>query len=235
MTICCGRRPDSPLFRNLDESARSVMYIPKGKLTPEARRLMLADVNKAQEHGERGEYAKAKAIAENVRAGLALAGVRSAHVLWLLAVTDDYLGEVEEAFQFITEAMAIDPMEPNIERSFNVITDHIRRMLIDPERDLSDESTPRLHDMLVRAGKADELVHIAMARHLATVGKDSEAMKLLDAVLLLSPPCRDAWVVKSLLARKMGLLDEAVAAEAQASACDGGAVPLFTKPSKALA
>ena len=118
------------------------MYVPKGKLTPEARRLMMADIARVHEHGERREYAEAKALLERVLGGLAMAGVRSAHVLWLLAITNDYLGEVEEALRLITEAMAVDPMEPSIEKSFGIIADRIRRILIDPDRDLTDESTP---------------------------------------------------------------------------------------------
>ena len=212
------------------------MYVAKGKRTPEARRLMLADIAKVHEHGERREYAEAKVLAEKVRAGLAMASVRSAHVLWLLAVTSDYLGEVEEAFRFIMEAMTVDPMEPNIEKSFGIITDRLRRALIDPERDLADESTPRLHDMLVQAGKADELVHVAMARHLEAVGKPDEALKLLDAVLLLSPGCRDAWVVKAIVAKNAGREEEALAAQAEAAALDGAALaPLFGVAGKAVA
>lgn len=205
------------------------------KLTPETRRLMLADLARVHEHGERREYAEAKKLALKVAGGLSWAGVASAHVSWLLAITSDYLGEVEEAFRYITEAIRMDPLEPNIEKSFCIITDRIRRMLIDPDRDLADESTGRLHGMLVEGGKADELVHLAMARHLAEVGKEGDAMKLVEAVLLLSPACRDAWVVKATLAKKFGLLEEAVAAEAEASALNGGPMPVFGIPGKAVA
>jgi tetratricopeptide (TPR) repeat protein len=205
------------------------------KLTPEARRLMLADIARVHEHGERREYAEAKKLALKVAGGLAVAGVASAHLSWLLAITCDYQGEVEEAFRYITEAMRMDPLEPNIEKSFGIITDRIRRTLIDPDRDLADRSTPRLHGMLVEAGKADELVHLALARHLAEVGKDAEAMKLIEAVLLLSPACRDAWVVKAMLAKKLGLVEDALAAEAEAAALDGGPVPLFGIPGQAVA
>ncbi|HJW74258.1 MAG TPA: hypothetical protein VJ787_01125 [Thermoleophilia bacterium] len=196
---------------------------------------MLADMNKVHEHGERREYAEAKKLALKVSGGLSWAGVQSGHVTWVLAVLSDYLGEEEEAFKFISEAMRMDPLEPSIQKSFDIITDRIRRMLIDPERDLADDSTPRLHGMLVAAGKADELVHIAMACHLEAVGRDNEAMKLLDAVLLLAPACRDAWVVKAMMAKKLGLIDEAMAAEVEASACDSGPVPLFAIPGKAVA
>jgi tetratricopeptide (TPR) repeat protein len=211
------------------------VYVPKGKLTPEARRLMAADVARVHEHGERHEYAEGKALALKVRGGLDLAGVASPHVCWLLAVLCDDLGELEEAFNHITEATALDPLEPGITRSFGIITDRLRRALIDPERDPADESTPRLHGMLVQAGKADELAHIAMARHLAEVGKADEALALLDAVVLLAPGCRDAWVAKSTIAKNLGRHEEAAVARAQASALDGGPVPLFGIPGQAVA
>lgn len=213
------------------------MFIPKGRLTAEARKLMVADVAKVHEHGERREYAEAKELAEKVRRGLDLAGVRSAHVLWLLAITNDYLGELEEAFKYITEATALDPMEPGIIRSFEVITNHIRQALIDPERDPADDAVPRLHGMLVQAGKADELAHIAMARHLAEVGKGDGALVLLDAIVLLSPTCRDAWVVKSIIAKNLGRHEEAAVAHAQAIACeDGSQMPFpFGIPGQAVA
>jgi tetratricopeptide (TPR) repeat protein len=196
---------------------------------------MLADMQRVDELGRQQQYAEARELAMKVKGGLAWAGVRSAHVEWLLAVLSDYLAEPEQAYQHIMEAMQMDPVEPSIEKSFGIITDKLRRLLIDPEHDLTDESTPRLHAMLVEAGKADELVHIAMARHLAEVGKGDDAMKLLNAVLLLSPACRDAWAVKSMLAKKLGLIEEAATAEAEASACDGGTVPLFGIPGQAVA
>ena len=97
------------------------------KLTPEARRLMLADLARVHEHGERREYEEAKKLALKVAGGLAFAGIASAHVSWLLAITSDYMGQVEEAFRHISEAMRMDPMEPNVEKSFGIITARIRR------------------------------------------------------------------------------------------------------------
>ena len=76
-----------------------------------------------------------------------------------------------------------------------------------------------------------------MARHLAEVGKGDDALALLDAVVLLSPACRDAWVVKSILAKNLGHHEEAAVAHAQAIACEGGGqVPfLFGVPGQAVA
>jgi tetratricopeptide (TPR) repeat protein len=230
---------DGPLLPrvhlDLGHAPEEDVLLTNRKLTPDARKAMLADLAKVHEHGERREYADAKTLALKVKAGLAWAGVRSPHIEWLLAVCSDYLGEVEEAFHYITEAMTLDPLEPSVQKSFDIIANRLRGMLLDANRDLADDSTPRLHRMLVEAGKADELVHLAMARHLAEVGKDAEAMKLVEAVLLLSPTCRDAWLAKATLAKKLGLADEAVAAEAEASACDGEPVRLFGISGKAVA
>lgn len=208
----------------------------KRNLTPEARRHLLDEMRRVDGLGQQQEYAEAKKLALNLYAALACAGLQSAHLTWLLAVFSDYLDEMDEAFHYILEAMAMDPLEPTIEKSFGIVTEKLRRLLLDPDRDPSDESTPRLHGMLVRAGKADDLVHLALARHLEAVGKAEEALRVLDAVLLLSPGCRDAWVAKAGLAKLMGRGEVALEAEAEAVALDGTApVPLFGVSGKAVA
>jgi tetratricopeptide (TPR) repeat protein len=210
--------------------------MPKRKLTPEMRRTMLADLARLHEHGERREYEEARKLAENITAGLARVGLGSAHISWVRAVLFDYLGELEQAFRLAMEAITLDPVEPNYEKSFCIIVDKLRRALLDPERDPADESTPRLHAMLVQAGKADDLVHVALARHLAEVGKGEEALTVLDAVVRLSPVCGDAWTVKAVIARDLGREEEALAAQAEAAACDGGGqVLLFGIPGQAVA
>lgn len=206
----------------------------KGKLTSEVRRMMLADMRRAHELVNERDYSEAKKVVEKVAAGLAWANARSAHVIWALAVVNDYLGDLGEALKHIMEAIRMDPLEPAITRSFDIITDKLRHALIDAERDPSDETTPGLYAVLVQADRADDMVHVAMARHLDAVGKAAEAMKLLDAVVLLSPACRDAWLLKAAVARNLGLVEEAVAAEVEAVACDGEA-PLFGIPGKAVA
>jgi hypothetical protein len=206
-----------------------------GTLAPEARKALLADMGKVHGMVERQQYDEAKKLAENVAARCYRAGVSSAHVSWALAVIADYQGDAEGAFKNVMEAVQMDPLEPNIVRSFDIITDRLRAALLDPERDVAEEFTARLHAMLVQAGKADDLAHVAMARHLAATGKDGEAMKLLDAVTTLFPSCRDAWVAKASVAKKLGLTDDALAAEMAASSCDGNAAPMFAISGRAEA
>jgi predicted Zn-dependent protease len=205
------------------------------KLSPELQKALRADIRKFHECMNERDYGAAKDAAAKAARGCASAGIQSAHAIWALAVANDCLGEVEVAFKLISEAAVMDPLDVNIEKSLSIIVARIRHILIDRNRDPADDSTPRLHALLVQGGMADELVHLAMARYLAAVGKAGEAMKFVEAVLLLSPTCRDAWVVKAELAKTLGLADEAVAAEAEASACDGGPVPLFGIAGKAVA
>lgn len=205
------------------------------KLAPETRRLMLLDMQRAQELVNAGNHAEAKGIVENVAAGLAWAGVTSASVLWARAVVADYLGDGDSAFKFIMEASGMDPLDPAIARSFDIISEKLRRTLLASDNDPTDEAVARIYGMLVEAGKADDLCHVAMARHLAAVGKDDEAAKLVEAVVLLAPACRDAWLMKATLATKLGRVEDAVMAEAEAAALDGGPVSLFGMPGKAVA
>jgi hypothetical protein len=64
-----------------------------------------------------------------------------------------------------------------------------------------------------------------MARWLAAAGKRDEARRILEAVTLLAPASRDAWLARGALARVMGDAAEAVRCEAQASALSSTPVP----------
>jgi hypothetical protein len=97
--------------------------------------------------------------------------------------------------------------------------------LADPERDAADESTPRLYELLLGAGEADVPSHLAMARWLIAAGRRDEARRILEAVTLLAPASRDAWLAKGALALASGDEEEAVRCDAQASALSSTAVP----------
>jgi hypothetical protein len=118
-----------------------------------------------------------------------------------------------------------DPMNPACQHSFDVIANRLRTALADPERAPDDDSTPRLYALLQAAGEADVTSHLAMARHLAHRGKHAAAMELLDAVTLLSPVSRDAWLQKASLARVLGDETLAVSCETQAAAISASDVP----------
>jgi tetratricopeptide (TPR) repeat protein len=171
------------------------------------------------------EWAAARDAFSALRARVAKLGLPSSYVAWGLAVALDNLGEAEMAFEAVSEAVQKDPMNPACHHSFDVIAGRLRAALADPARAVDDPSTPRLYALLQGAGEADVPSHLAMARHLAHVGKRAEAMGLLEAITLLSPVSRDAWLQKSALARALG--DEVLAAscEAQAAAVAASDVP----------
>lgn len=171
------------------------------------------------------DWAGAREAFTALRARAAKLGLDSSYLAWGLAVALDNLGEIEMAFETVSEAVQKDPMNPACHHSFDVIASRLRAALADPARALDDPSTPRLYALLQRAGEADIPSHLAMARHLAHAGKHAEAMRLLDAVVLLAPVSRDAWVQKASLARALGDEALAVSCDAQAAAIAASDVP----------
>jgi hypothetical protein len=152
-------------------------------------------------------------------------GVDSSYLAWGLAVANDFLGELEMGFAAITEAVTHDPMNVAVHRSFDLIANRLRAALADPSRALDEASTPRLYALLQGAGEADVPSHLAMARHLAHTGKQADAMRILDAVTLLSPVSKDAWEAKAALARATGGAELAARCEAEAAAVAAARVP----------
>jgi tetratricopeptide (TPR) repeat protein len=171
------------------------------------------------------DWAGAREAFAALRARVAKLGLQSSYVAWGLAVALDNLGETEMAFEAVSEAVQKDPMNPACHHSFDVIAGRLRATLADPDRALDDPSTPRLYALLQHAGEADVPSHLAMARHLAHAGQHEAALRLLDAVTLLSPASRDAWLQKAALARGLGGDALAASCEAEAAAIAASDVP----------
>lgn len=188
-------------------------------------RSIVSGAQRAQDLLDRGEHREARDAFTEVRARAGRLGLDSAYLAWGVAVTSDYLGELEVAFTTISESIAKDPLNPAAQRSFDIIAGHIREALAAPARAPDDPSTPRLYQLLLEAGEADVASHLAMARHLAHAGDGEAAMRIVEAVTLLAPASRDGWVQKAVLARAGG--DEALAreCEAQAGALATASVP----------
>lgn len=188
-------------------------------------RQLMWEARKAQKHVDEGEHHEGRDAFLSLRARARKLGIESAYLCWGLAVAYDNLGELEMAFHEITAAVNLDPLNGSFTHSFEVIAQRIRAALADEERSLDDPSTPKLYDLLVAAGEADVPCHLAMARHRAHAGAHLEAMKLLDAVTLLSPVSRDAWLLKAAVSRAMGDLEAANHFEAEASAISAAPIP----------
>lgn len=161
-------------------------------------------------------------------------GVPCGTIDWNLAMALDCLGDLERAFEHIVSAVRQDPLHGGFQNSFDAISNRMRAALADPTRESADPSTPRLYDLLNSAGESDVPCHLAMAKYHAATGREGDALKLLDAVTLLSPVSRDAWAQKALLAKAMG--DELLWAtcEAQAEGIARADVP-FGIPGRAPA
>lgn len=164
-----------------------------------------------------GKFEEGRQVLTEVRARAQRLGLSSGFVEWGLAIASDQLGELEMAYDHIVNAVRHDPLHTGYQNSFNVIMNHLRAALADPDRSEDDPSTPKLYGMLIAAGEADVPSHLSMSRHLAATGRHDEAIKLLDAVLLLAPVSRDAWLQKAALARTMGNPALATTCEAEAA------------------
>lgn len=171
------------------------------------------------------QWAEARDAFTALRVRAAKLGLRSSYLAWGLAVALDNLGEAEMAFEAVSEAVKADPMNVACQRSFDVIANRLRGTLADPARAPGDPSTPRLYALLQAAGEADVPSHLAFARHEAHAGKLREALALLDAVTLLSPVSRDAWLQKAAVARALGDEPLAASCDAQAAAVTAADAP----------
>jgi tetratricopeptide (TPR) repeat protein len=183
------------------------------------------DAQRAQQLLDQNSYQEAKELFGSVRARARKLGVDSSYLAWGLAVVHDFLGELEVAFEAIGEAVTHDPMNVAVHRSFDLIAGRLRAALAEAKRAPDDPSTPQLYALLQGAGEADVPCHLAMARHLAHAGKHAEAMRVLDAITLLSPVSKDAWEAKAGLARVMGDPTLAATCDAEAAAVAAAQVP----------
>ena len=79
------------------------------------------------------EHEEAKGRAEELRAKALSLGINSPFLLWALAVATDCLGDVSVAFDYILQASNMDPFEQNIQKSFEIISERLRKLLTDDE------------------------------------------------------------------------------------------------------
>ncbi|MCM2332953.1 MAG: hypothetical protein NDI82_03290 [Anaeromyxobacteraceae bacterium] len=139
-----------------------------------------------------------------LRERAAALGVRSPHVAWMEATALELLDRHEEAYRAAVEAARLDPLSVTIQEQFARLAWARRHALAEPSRDPLDESTPRLYALLQETGESDVPCHLAMARHLEATGLGAEAARLVEAVLLVAPASKEAWLERSRLARASG-------------------------------
>lgn len=181
---------------------------------------LIADMERARNQVEREEYPDAAAALLKLRAELARQGMRSAHVSWSLAVVADCQGEHEQAFNYIREALELDPLSLPYGRSYDLIVENIRKTVGNETTAPTSPDTPRLYELLVRVNETDAACHLSMARWHFKAGAPQAAMRLLDALTTLAPASLPAWMLKAEVARAMGEFEIAKNADFEATALE---------------
>lgn len=170
-----------------------------------------------------------------LKAACAASGIRSLHVVWNLAIACDYVGDWEQAFEAIREAVDLDPVAPPVWNSYRIIVERLRGTLTDPEFAPDAPQKPRMYELLLSANEVTPACHVAMARFLAHTGREGEALHLLDALTTLYPAYPDGWKELAKVARAASRPELALRAETELAAVgDGQAVP-FTMNARASA
>lgn len=174
-------------------------------------------ISRAEAAFDRGNHAEAREQLLSARALAAEAGLSSGFLVWRLCVVSDLLNDWRTAMKLAKEAILLDPLALPFRRSLRIVLDKLRQQLLDvaARANAADELEP-LYEALILEGAADDKVHVALAGHLLRKGDAAGALRLTNAVTLLSPACSEAWRVKAQACRALG--DEPAAREAEARA-----------------
>ncbi|BDG08603.1 hypothetical protein [Anaeromyxobacter paludicola] len=186
---------------------------------------MLADMRRAYELTQEHQPEEGLKLYREVLKQAQGLTLESAYLLWSVAVAADYSGDLEMAFTYVVQAVETDPLTPPFRNSFEVISNRLRAALADPARPADDASTPRLCELLTRAGEADVATHLALVRFHAATGDTGKATELVQAVTLLFPAAREAWICAAELASARGDAETAARCTAEAALLEGDPVP----------
>ena len=180
---------------------------------------------------ERQEVTEARDVLLQARTDWERAGGESGFLSWRLAVVFDLLKEYEVSFKYAQDAILQDPLAPPFRSSFGIAARALRKAILEsPGQPGAAEFVPRMYDLLVHAGEGDDAVHVAMARHLHGLGEHQRALKLVNAVTLLSPGEAEAWLLRAAICRALGDEQAAREADVEAAAVGEPAPVMFSVP-----
>lgn len=180
---------------------------------------LLSDVQRAWQLRDQKRFGEAlQVLREVIRRAWAM-GLGCYEIQYAAACFALEVGELEEAMTFALSSVRMDPLSSSCRDVLERTAARLRAKLADDDLDPGDDSTPRLHALLVRAGKASPRCHVALARHLAHEGDNQGALRLLAAVTQLAPNLREAWALRGELAQATG---DRTLAEQCSSACAAG-------------
>jgi tetratricopeptide (TPR) repeat protein len=165
------------------------------------------------EKAEDGDVAGHVELLEQLHAECARAGVRSAWAQWRLGIALDQADSPERALPLVEAALAVDPLAPPFLYSRAVVVGRLRKKLLAA----APAEAPALYQLLTAGGDADEECHLAMARHFAAAGDQVAALRLLEALTILSPGNPEVWTEYARVARLAGREELARAAEVEAA------------------
>lgn len=168
------------------------------------------EVGRAYQLINSGDNAEGRALLQRVLAEARRAGQSSPYALWCLAVASDNLEDHENSTRYIQEAIALDPLSPQLRHSFDVIANNVRQALLSPKRSEEDPEIPALYELLLRMSEADLECHLRMANYHAAVGDPEASHTLLDALSKVFPASPRVW---ELLARVAELRDDPATVE----------------------
>lgn len=132
-----------------------------------------------------GDFATALARIANAEVVLAQHGVRSAHLKYLSSAIAGRLGQHLEALDFISAALELDPLNPTTQHRRYVTLNTISNAMKG-----AGSTSPFIvpwYQALVAEDCADASVHETYARHLLATKRPTEALRILDALAVLSP------------------------------------------------
>jgi hypothetical protein len=193
-------------------------------ITSRSREALLQDLRNAQRAIDEQEFDVALRFALTARADAKGVTARdSAFACFLAAVAADMGGNFEAGFEYICEALTLDPLALPFQHSHDIIVSHLRAVVIDPARDAAEPTIERVYRALLNAGKADNDCHLRLIEHYAATDRLDDAFKLADALVELAPTCAEGWALRMTVARRLGKED--IAGESDARRRDAVALP----------
>jgi hypothetical protein len=186
------------------------------------------EVGRAHQLISSGENAEARSVLQRVLAEGRRAGQTSPFALWCLAVASDNLEDHENSTRYIQEAVALDPLSPQLRHSFDIIANNVRQALLSPERPENDPEIPALYELLVRMSEANLETHLRMAQHQVAVGDVTGGHELLDALSKVFPASPQVWNALAAVARLRDDADTVSRCQKAQSRLVQPTLPVFT-------
>lgn len=180
------------------------------RLSPSRGEHLRAKLKHANDISRKGEHDAALGIVAEVEEELSSLGVVSAFALWATAVVNDHAGRLLEALGYVLRALEADPAMVPGEQSLHVIVARCREAVVDGDGPAEDRLA--LCRALAENSLDDDYVREALAELLLERGEAAEALRVAQALTVLSPRSASAWKVVHSAAKALG--DEKLATEA---------------------